>query len=124
MKSIWIALVCIGWLITAILGWSLYNDNVALKAELASLNEDVVALNALLNQQQSVIEDLESRSIESIVDGTSQSLIDTWGALVDSVEKELERAQDVINDIYNHDSVPEPESEEPKLESDDGSERI
>ena len=123
MKSLFLGLVVLGWVLTGFFGWSQYQQNQQMKASLDGLEEQVELLKSLATSQQEKLQRLEDRSIESIVDGTSQSLLDTWEALVDGVEQELERAQDVIKEIYNEKGQSQQDSQ-PQLESDDGTERI
>ena len=107
MKSFWSVLAKVLFVLVLIQAWFLYDfynknqalivDNVQLEQKLLAANESLVGVNAALTSANTKIEVLEKNSLDSVLKETNKAVINSWQALLNTVEGELEKARKSID---------------------------
>lgn len=107
MKTIWSTITKILFVLVLIQAWFLYEfhnknqgliaENVQLEQQLLSVNNSLITVNDSLTAANKKIEVLEKNSLEGVLQDTNKAVINSWEALLDTVEDELEKARKSID---------------------------
>lgn len=107
MKKFWSTLAKILFVLVLIQAWFLYEfynknqdlivGNVALEQQLLSASDSLATVTDSLTAANKKIEVLEKNSLDSVLKETNKAVINSWEALLDTVEGELEKARKSID---------------------------
>lgn len=67
--------------------------------QLVHLQQQVTLLEQRLVQQEAQIRTLEEQSVSAMVDKANTVIVEGWDAIVDSVENEMEKAQQALRQM-------------------------
>lgn len=99
MRQLTASIILLG--IIAALLWLWHNErerssNMAIL--LASTQQQVVELETKVLELESTITELKRKTPEGLLDRANRTLIDSWESFVDTVEKELNRVTDELDE--------------------------
>ena len=107
MKTFWSTLAKILFVLVLIQAWFLYDlyqdnqilivDNIELEQQLLTANDSLESLNASLDVANKKIELLEKNSLDGVLEETNKAVINSWEALLNTVEGELKKARKSID---------------------------
>jgi predicted nucleic acid-binding Zn-ribbon protein len=107
MKTFWSTLAKILFVLVLIQAWFLYDfyqnnqaliaDNIQLEQKLLAANDSLENLNTSLDMANKKIETLEKNSFDNVLKDTNKAVINSWEALLNTVEGELEKARKSID---------------------------
>lgn len=106
MKTFWSWAAKILLVVALVEAWYIYdlhNKNEALIADNVNLETQLAQSEQALATVRSEIEELEKRSLEGVLKETNKAVISGWEKLLNTVEKELEKARDAIPGIIGSD---------------------
>jgi len=95
----WAAKICLVVLVCAT--WYIYNQHEEIKAlsvQNKRLQIELKVSQELLATANAKVEELDKRSLEGVLRETNKVVISGWETLLDTVEQELEKAREIIND--------------------------
>lgn len=111
MKAFWSVLAKILFVLVLIQAWFLYEfyntnqalivDNVQLEQQLLTANDALDSVNEALTNANNKIETLEKNSLDSMLKETNKAVINSWEALLNTVEGELNKARKSIDSTIN-----------------------
>ena len=79
---------------------------VATQARIDALTDEVSALEKSLDEANAKLDAVESASLSGIIDNANEALLDGWSAMVETVEKELQRARETFAKPEPRDAAP------------------
>jgi predicted nucleic acid-binding Zn-ribbon protein len=107
MKTFWSTLAKILFVLVLIQAWFLVEfyqnnqtvtaENIQLEQQLLAANDSLESLNTSLDVANKKIETLEKNSIDGILKDTNKAVINSWEALLNTVEGELKKARKSID---------------------------
>ena len=107
MKAFWSVLAKVLFVVVLIQAWFLYDfynksqflivDKVLLEQQLLAASESLVSANEALVSANGKIELLEKSSLENVLKETNKAVVNSWEALLNTVEGELNKARKSID---------------------------
>ena len=107
MKAFWSVLAKVLFVLVLVQAWFLYDfysksqvlivDNVQLEQQLLVANEALANVNEALATANKKVVMLEESSLDSVLKETNKAVINSWQALLNTVEGELNKARKSID---------------------------
>lgn len=126
MEKVWSLMTKILLALLLVSFWFLYDKHKQyeiLLAERDALKEELVVANQSISQLTEQNEELEKKSVEGLLRETNKVVVSGWETLLNTVEEELNKAKEMIQQKQQlGNEVTEPDSElkaDPKAESKD-----
>lgn len=123
MKNLWRWATKILFVLLLVSGWYIYEQDdryKQLEKEYSALSKELEKTQILLAEQKTHSEALEKKTIDSILKETNKAVISGWETLLDTVEKELNKARSSISPAPLEDkppaSTPAPKKQEQVIE--------
>lgn len=110
-----------------VLGWMTYQTREQLlqsERQIAVLQESITVTQQELVQVNGKLEELNKTSVKGLVKEANNAILDGWEALVNSVENEVRKARESMEDNAGEPENASPSVQQtPTLESPDGTDR-
>lgn len=109
-----------------VLGWMQYQTQQQLvqsERQIVVLQESIAATQNQLATMQNKVTELDKTSVQGLVKEANGAILDGWEALVNSVENEVRKAREAMQDDNQNDAKTPETPTTPKLESPDGTDR-
>jgi hypothetical protein len=107
MKAFWSVLAKILFVVVLSQSWFLYDFynknqdliavNVQLEQQLLGANDALASVNEALTSANNKIETLEKNSLDNVLKETNKAVVNSWQALLNTVEGELDKAKKSID---------------------------
>ena len=129
MKTLWSGMAKVLIVLLVIAGWFLYQqhqEKQALQVLNQQLQTELAIVRQSLAESQKKAEELEEKSIEGMLRETNKVVVSGWETLLDTVEQELNKARDAIQQKkqqQNDEAVHGGAATEPQLKAQDSVEQ-